>query len=1100
MKRMAEKWAAAARQMLAEYAEVKRQTAWEKMEAAAKRQAAGWTAERNRKEKTAGQAAERSRKQQTEGWAAATKQAAKGTGKRRLAWVLALCMLMQAAAGFLAWEWVPTAGVVYAAETEEEWIPIYTAEDLRNIENNMSGNYILMNDIDLAGINWEPIGGKYGEKMFSGSLDGNGHEIKNLTISITSNITSNNKNISYLYVGLFGGIDKGFIKNLTFSNVNIEVSNNVNEGWARVGTLTGYFNSHVYGYDNIVNCTVRNGEIDVQCPNMIVEVGGFIGHESYGTHISRCCSGANITATAKSLLMGGIVGYGSCKISYCINTGTLRGNPNSACEVREVKIGGIEGEASIGGGDEIQFCANYGSIIGDAYNIVVVDRKGLGGYQGAFAGCHLGGILGGVSIDNILNCYNAGDIIGSARAVQTVKYSGWIGWATATIGVGGIVGMGGYTLGNIDDHAYLGKISNCYNVGSLSATAEAQATTKDQTEYLNIGGITGGYPSQNNPENCYYSNSDLPGLGALKYDTVTDTCVQLTPAAMQQQSSFAGFDFENVWQMGSGSYPYPVLRGLEVPDLSDSASSSLSNSGSPSHTAADSEIEVRFENGGWAFYSDGAKMDPAMLTAYWKSQNVADTLASYGFAVTFADDLDEWTKIGHSFANFTQAFGAMAAGLWDVVTGKSNNYIDAVTEAYMNDTAANKAVLKDILEERFDNASTIKASTAEKWILKGSDELTGYLKDTFGSKIENYWSDVMSGRRKPETTDWTSLISANEVKNSAELVNNVLGTVSSAISIGGDLEQLFTDYAQNTAYLEAIRSAFSEGSAMRKAVDELLNEYETKNAASLFDIGMEIMSTVDGWQEYLTGIERFSFSVPSDGTLSEMALKLADKLAGTGFGTAQSLMDMTLGKLDSVSAADKIVDSVWLRTNAITALRRAGQALQDGNVTAEEVERYVNLFELARSLTVVQYENMKQYYESGAYNRSDRAQKVDFLAGELEKLDELSPAAGYAERKAGMFGEAMTCPVTEDSGIWKSDSRGWWIGYGDGTFMKNHWYQDPKTFLWYYMGADGYMLKDQWLQDPGSGSWYYLGADGAMLTNAYTPDGCYVGQDGVWRQ
>ena len=34
-------------------------------------------------------------------------------------------------------------------------IPIYTVEDLRAIENNMNGSYILMNDIDLSSYNGE---------------------------------------------------------------------------------------------------------------------------------------------------------------------------------------------------------------------------------------------------------------------------------------------------------------------------------------------------------------------------------------------------------------------------------------------------------------------------------------------------------------------------------------------------------------------------------------------------------------------------------------------------------------------------------------------------------------------------------------------------------------------------------------------------------------------------------------------------------------------------------------------------------------------------------------------------------------------------------
>ena len=37
-------------------------------------------------------------------------------------------------------------------------IIIYTAQDLSNIRNNLTGNYVLGADIDLTGINWDPIG------------------------------------------------------------------------------------------------------------------------------------------------------------------------------------------------------------------------------------------------------------------------------------------------------------------------------------------------------------------------------------------------------------------------------------------------------------------------------------------------------------------------------------------------------------------------------------------------------------------------------------------------------------------------------------------------------------------------------------------------------------------------------------------------------------------------------------------------------------------------------------------------------------------------------------------------------------------------------
>jgi len=51
-----------------------------------------------------------------------------------------------------------TAGVF---DMDASTIPIYTVEDLRAIENNMNGSYILMNDIDLSSYNggeWNPIG------------------------------------------------------------------------------------------------------------------------------------------------------------------------------------------------------------------------------------------------------------------------------------------------------------------------------------------------------------------------------------------------------------------------------------------------------------------------------------------------------------------------------------------------------------------------------------------------------------------------------------------------------------------------------------------------------------------------------------------------------------------------------------------------------------------------------------------------------------------------------------------------------------------------------------------------------------------------------
>ncbi len=60
---------------------------------------------------------------------------------------------------------------------------------------------------------------------------------------------------------------------------------------------------------------------------------------------------------------------------------------------------------------------------------------------------------------------------------------------------------------------------------------------------------------------------------------------------------------------------------------------------------------------------------------------------------------------------------------------------------------------------------------------------------------------------------------------------------------------------------------------------------------------------------------------------------------------------------------------------------------------------------------------------------------------------------------------------------WKEDEKGWRVLRADGTWLANEWYQAPDSGLWYYIGADGY-----------------------MMTNSLTPDGYYVGADGVWAE
>lgn len=86
--------------------------------------------------------------------------------------------------------------------------------------------------------------------------------------------------------------------------------------------------------------------------------------------------------------------------------------------------------------------------------------------------------------------------------------------------------------------------------------------------------------------------------------------------------------------------------------------------------------------------------------------------------------------------------------------------------------------------------------------------------------------------------------------------------------------------------------------------------------------------------------------------------------------------------------------------------------------------------------------------------------------------------------------------ITTGSGNhWCLDTKGWWYQYSNNNYPVDSWQLiDGK---WYCFGQDGY-IRCGWID--WNGKWYYTDASGAMWTNGRTPDGFYVGGDGVWIQ
>ncbi len=227
-------------------------------------------------------------------------------------------------------------GLHINANAQETRVPdgytgIYNIADLDGIRNNPSGNYILMNDIDMTedtkkggdwdnGMGWTPI------EEFSGVLDGNGYQI------IGMNIYN-----GYGRIGFIRRLSGGIIRNLGLRDVTIDVeARNVGSLVGEVGRDYNYDGGdYDYGNSLIENCYC-SGEIrNTSGPHTYsFYEGGLIGYMAQTTIVQNCYSEVNLVIDDwNSSVVGSLVGCASdsCAlwahytIKNCYTRGTVAG-------------------------------------------------------------------------------------------------------------------------------------------------------------------------------------------------------------------------------------------------------------------------------------------------------------------------------------------------------------------------------------------------------------------------------------------------------------------------------------------------------------------------------------------------------------------------------------------------------------------------------------------------------------------------------------------------------------------------------------------------------------------------------------------------------
>ena len=384
------------------------------------------------------------------------------------------------------------------------YTPIYDAEDLQNMQEDLTANYILMNDIDLSGINWKPMQpsrtGVY-TSGFTGTLDGNGFTIRNLTV-----------NAEQYDNGALFYQNEGTIQNL---RVTGQINLTSKSGIVRFAASLA-----IYNKGTIYNCTSAAGI--TAGGDMPVRVGGLVS-ENKGT-IDYCRYTGTIHASAGGgeVSVGGItyINDNSAVISHCENVGIILAESGNSTEVKDT-ISSLVNESSIHLGG-IAGKTDWHSTIDQCRATCTIRITGESHYEYWY----IGGIVGSGFVATFSNCCFNGTLSINVDIKDV---------ASGIYKVGGLAGDGGYES----------KYKNCYVSGVITDSSPS------------LGGVPAWLASDAPGcefTACYYPAGTLDPIiwNAPDEDKAGYTAVPL--ASMASKATFPKYDFSSVWTMGQ-SYP-----------------------------------------------------------------------------------------------------------------------------------------------------------------------------------------------------------------------------------------------------------------------------------------------------------------------------------------------------------------------------------------------------------------------------------------------------------------------------------------------------------------------------------------------------------------
>ena len=416
-----------------------------------------------------------------------------------------------------------------------------------------------------------------------------------------------------------------------------------------------------------------------------------------------------------------------------------------------------------------------------------------------------------------------------------------------------------------------------------------------------------------------------------------------------------------------------------------------------------------------------------------KQLRPSQIFASYNYVSTFVNDLDSamMTMVGIDDWKKVVSTGLVAAyktatRITSSLIGKNKysqeTFLESWANAYIDDEATCTALLKELVEQKFDpdsdyNKALEDIEKSEEEITKMDNELLKTtMKKVFKSNLESdlkeYNSQLKKGNvdKSKYTDDYVKILNeANDAKKGVKIASEMADTFFLAANTVNDVSLLFKNYTEEIEFLTKIRDNTAENNVLHKSAQRCIDDINARYFMTTYTVFVKWANLI-GWDKLLKVDEDSVTSAPVlTGYLSDdyVAIYLAVtkwgfKLAGWGnpIGNAESFYDIVFG----VSGANEYIDNIKaiigssnMRTAASRYLQIAEDNLIEQGFTKDNYENYLVMFELTKMLTLYQYENMQEFYESHAMKlalfNSCRENIELYCKSEKEKLQRINVSA-----------------------------------------------------------------------------------------------------------